>query len=88
MQKKYMVKPDTVSFSSAIAAYANSGDPKSALEAESLLATMIKRYKEGDLNVKPNTVRFIDHTDTSLISHIINPKHIVSSLIISFASMV
>jgi len=68
-----MVKPDTVSFSSAIAACANSGDPKSALVAETLLATMIKRYKEGDLNIKPNTVRFVNYTGTSLISHTIHP---------------
>jgi hypothetical protein len=57
MQNKYGVKPDTVTFGSAIAACANSGCPTSGVEAESLLAMMINKYEEGDVHVKPNTVR-------------------------------
>ena len=57
MQNIFGVEPDIVTFGSAIAACANSGSPPSGEEAEKFLSTLIQRYKEGEVHLKPNTVR-------------------------------
>ncbi len=57
MQNIFGVESDIVTFGSAIAACGNSGSPTSGFEAEKLLAMMIQKYKEGEVHLKPNTVR-------------------------------
>jgi hypothetical protein len=59
MQNIFGVEPDIVTFGSAIAACANSGSPSSGVEAEKFLSTVIQKYKEGEVHLKPNTVRTI-----------------------------
>jgi hypothetical protein len=50
------VKPDTISFSSVINAWAASGDPVAPQRAEALLKRMQKMHEAGNHDVKPNTI--------------------------------
>jgi hypothetical protein len=46
-------KPNTISFSAAISAWANSSDPSARQRAELLLQKVLELYEEGSLNAKP-----------------------------------
>jgi hypothetical protein len=72
----------------AIAACANSGCPTSGVEVESLLAMMITKYKEGDIHVKPSTVRLFFEV-SNRVSSIAFPELIVFLIMLptSFVSM-
>ena len=47
------VKPNTLSYSSVITAWANSRDPNAGMRAEALLKRMEEQYKMGNEDVKP-----------------------------------
>ena len=50
------IKPDTISFSTVISAWAKSGDPAAAKRAEAILERMQELYEAGNVDVKPNTI--------------------------------
>jgi hypothetical protein len=52
------VKPNTLSYSSAITAWANSRDSNAGMHAEALLKQMGEQYKMGNEDFKPNSVTF------------------------------
>jgi len=52
------VKPDVISYSTVINAYANSGDGMAGSKADVLLEKMVQRYVGGDFKVKPNAVTY------------------------------
>jgi hypothetical protein len=52
------VKPDTISFSTVLNAWANSRDPGAALRAEAILDRMQEINESGFTRVKPNKISF------------------------------
>jgi hypothetical protein len=52
------VKPNTLSYSSAITAWAKSNHPDAGLRGEQILRQMQMRWAAGNANVQPNTITF------------------------------
>ena len=65
------VKPNTVSFNSAITAWANSHDSSAARQAEAILAQMKRLHKAGNTNVKPDMVSFNSVITASIVTAIV-----------------
>ena len=62
MEKQYKmgnedVKPDTITYNTAITAWANS-EPNAGMRAEAILQRMEEQYKMGNEDVKPNTITY------------------------------
>ena len=52
------VRPDKISYNTAIYAWANSGDMRAAAKAETILQKMISAYKAGDETLKPDVTTY------------------------------
>ncbi len=74
------LKPDKVTYTNIIDAIARSRSPSGASQALSLLDTMERKYKDGDLNIKPS-VQTYSCTLLSLLNSSIEDKHIVAQKI-------
>ena len=57
------VKPDTISFSSAIAAWTKSGNALAAARTEAILRRMIEFSRQGHNDVKPDTITYASVID-------------------------
>jgi len=62
------VKPDTVSFTSVIDAWAKSKDPDAPQRAEIVLNRMQELFKSGYPDMKPNTVSFNSVLEVKIVS--------------------
>jgi hypothetical protein len=52
------VKPNAITYNTAITAWANSQDPNAGMRAEAILQRVEEQCKMGNEEVKPNTITF------------------------------
>jgi len=76
--KSMDVRPNTITFTSLILAWTNSGDPLAAIKAEGYLDELTRRYEAGDESFKPHRVTFnavIHSRSTSKVAMAVDRAH-------------
>jgi hypothetical protein len=54
----YAFKPDTITYTSLIKCWSESGRPKAASRAEEIIELLHKRYEEGHKECQPDTMAY------------------------------